>query len=57
MGVGVLGVSKGLEAGVNKVMGNGENNMAQANPSGEAVAKLIKYNPSAGYSDEDFALN
>lgn len=51
MGAGVLGVSKGLEAGVNKLTG-GENT-----PSGNSMGKLIKYNPNAGYSDEDFALN
>lgn len=51
MGVGVLGVSKGLEAGVNKLTGG------ESRPSGDAMGKLIKYNPNAGYSDEDFALN
>jgi len=53
MGVGVLGVSKGLEAGVNKLSGGN----SQEQPSSQAMAKAIKYNPNAGYSDEDFALN
>lgn len=51
MGVGILGVSKGLEAGVNKLMGG------ESRHSGDTMGKVIKYNPSAGYSDEDFALN
>lgn len=51
MGAGVLGVSKGIEAGVNKLTGGNERQ------AGDAMGKLIKYNPNAGYSDEDFALN
>lgn len=47
MGVGTLGLVKGMEYGLNKVTGGGNT---------QALSTAIKYNPNAGYTDDDFKM-
>lgn len=47
-GVGVLGVVKGAEAGLNKIKGNNDE---------VGMENLMKYNPNGGYVDADFSVN